>query len=232
MKKNGKPLILALITGLIITTSCINIYNCDCDTESESESEIYKNQLILQPDSNLGKDTFIEDYPLREYRDRNFGTNREFQATAWTADGIPLVVRNLIDFDFSRIPKNIEISSAKLFLYAVDNTINGPGHSNRSGSNLFLLQRITSEWNELDVTWNTRPSTTTDSQVYVAGSEHYMQDYEIVITKLVRDILNNPSESHGLMIRLATEEYYRRVLFASSDHEDSTKHPKLVVEYN
>jgi len=93
------------------------------------------------------------------------------------------------------------------------------------------LQRITSAWDESSVTWNTQPSTTTNSQVYVAGSNYFMQDYEIVITKLVKDILENPSQSHGLMIRLVNENYYRRILFASSDYADSSKHPRLVIKF-
>jgi len=231
MKKFKIPHFLTLLVGILITTSCINIY-CDCDSSCENESEQNNNQIILQPDSIEGKDAFIEDYPLREYRNSNFGTHPAFQASAWTAQSIPFITRCLIDFDFSKIPNNATISCAKLILHPAENTAYGTGHSNRSGSNSFLVQRITNDWDELSVTWNNQPSVTTNSQAQVGENENSMLVYEIVITKLVRDILDNPSESHGLMIRLATEEYYRRILFASSDYDDSSKHPKLLIEYN
>ena len=94
-----------------------------------------------------------------------------------------------------------------------------------------MVQRITSEWNEQTVTWNNQPSTTTNGQVLVAGTSNAMLKYEIVVTKLIQDILETPSQSHCLMIKLVTEDYYRRVLFASSDYYDPSKHPKLIIEF-
>jgi hypothetical protein len=222
-----------LLFGIALFSCTINnYYDCDCCNEKINDDVIFgENEIIFQPGSENGKDAFIEYYPERNYSNRNFGTNPEFMASAWTAQGIPLVVRNLIAFDLSQIPRNKTIKSARLYLFAVDNTTNGPGHSSRSGSNEFLLQRITSEWNEMEVTWNTQPNTTEEGQILVSESEHSMQNYSIVVTALVKDIIRNPSSGHGLMIKLVKEDYYRRILFASSDYEDSSKHPKLIIEF-
>jgi len=220
--------IISPILVLFISSCTINnYYECDC-----CENENGENVLIIQPDADKGKDAFIENYPIGDYVNRNFGNYVEFMANAWTAQGIPLVIRSLIEFDLSAIPQHKRIKSAKLFLYAAESIPYHIGHSKRSGSNDFIIQRITTEWDEMGVTWNTQPETTTKSQVFVKGSDFVMQDYEIVVTRLIQDIVENPAQGHGLMIKLVTEEYYRRLLFASSDYEDPSKHPKLVLEFS
>lgn len=234
LKMKSLKFLIATFLFVIVLFSCTinNYYDCDCCTEKNNNDVIFgDNEIIFQPGSENGKDAYIEYYPERNYSNTNFGANPEFLASAWTAQGIPLVVRNLIAFDFSQIPRNKTIKTARLNLFAVDNTTNGPGHSSRSGSNEFLLQRITSEWNEMRVTWNTQPKTTEVGQILVSGSEYSMQNYSIVVTTLIKDIVENPSSGHGLMIKLVTEDYYRRILFASSDYEDPSKHPKLIIEF-
>ena len=230
MKIHFKPFVSILLLGIIIISCTINnYYDCCCD--DGSNGSLYPNQIIMQPNAKEGKDAFIEDYPLRDYSNSNFGAHEAFQASAWTAQGIPFVTRSLIDFDFSKIPRNVKIITAKLILYPAENTAYGTGHSSRSGSNKFVVQKIISPWDEFIVTWNNQPLTSTNNQIFVAASEYSMLNYEIIITSLVKDILDNPSQSHGLMIKLTTEDYYRRVLFASSDYEDSSKHPKLIIDY-
>jgi len=59
-----------------------------------------------------------------------------------------------------------------------------------------------------------------------------MQDYTgINVTSLIKDMLNNRNTSYGIMLKLKTEEYYRRVLFATSDAPEKNKRPKLVIYY-
>lgn len=224
MNKTEKIYTLLLIITACSLASCEECCNCN-DKEEIKE-------LILQPNAEEGIDAIIENYPLDGYADRNFGTHEALQAAAWTDRSIEYVTRGLIDFNFSEIAVNGTISSVKLVLHPAEDTPYGTGHSNRSGSNAFVIQRVTSEWDELSVTWNNQPSTTTDREVYVDENADEMLIYEIDITGLVNDIINNQSQSFGLMLKLVNEEYYRRVLFASSDYEDVSKHPKLVVEYD
>ncbi|MCP4179231.1 MAG: DNRLRE domain-containing protein, partial [bacterium] len=187
------------------------------------------NVIIIQPNGETGKDAYIEDYPNYNYNNRNFGSHPELAANAWTVNGIPAVVRGLIEFDLSVITDASLLENAQLYLYAADSTVNCPGHSQLSGSNEWKIQRVITSWDENVVTWNTQPEITTENQVILPASTHSMQDYQVDVTQLIKDIINNPSAGHGFMIRLVNENYYRRILFASSDNEYSSLHPKLVI---
>jgi type IX secretion system substrate protein len=124
------------------------------------------------------------------------------------------------------------VLSAELSLYAWDAT-NGFGqHSSLSGSNEAWLRRVTSPWNESTVTWNTAPSSTTTNQVSVPGTSNPLQNYvDMDVTVLVQDMVNDPANSHGFLLREKTESYYRRMNFCTSDHPNSQLHPKLSITY-
>jgi hypothetical protein len=218
MKKRTKLLFLFLTIGIFLNISCKK--DCECEK-----------RIVFQSGPEKGKDAYIETWPFENYNNRNFGTHPEFQASSWTSGGTPLVVRCLIDFDFKKIPDYVHIINADLFLYTVDDSENGPGHSKLQGSNEFLLQRIISDWDELSVTWNTQPDITDENQIWVEASDSTMQDYKINVTTLIQEIVDSPLTRYGLMLRLVNEDSYRRILFASSDYPNPSKHPKLIVEY-
>lgn len=189
--------------------------------------------LSLQPGSE-GKDAYIHNNSTT-----NMGYHVDFNCMAWTSSGNSVFVRSLIDFDFSLIPDNTIIKSAKLSLYNNPNSLNNSGkHSEASvypttgGDNGAYLKRITSSWEENLVTWSNQPTTTSTNQVLIPASTNSHQDYiDIDITTLLQDIINNKSTSYGLMLTLKTEVNYRALIFASSDNSDATKHPKLIIEY-
>jgi len=164
-------------------------------------------------------------------QESNDGQNIYIDAMAWTWDGIPGINRALIKFDLDQLPANSEIVKAELSLYHYEiENIHWP-MSNLSGSNEVYLQRVTSDWVEDEVTWNTQPSTTVENQVILPGSSSRTQDYlDIDVTELVNQIVVS-GENYGFMLQLATEEYYRCMIFCSSEYEDSTLSPKLVIEY-
>ncbi len=185
--------------------------------------------LTLQPGAVEGKDVILNGRPSQV--NNNFGIHPDILASAWTYGGIPGVLRTLIEFDLSVIPNGAAIISADLSLFFNPTSANA-GHSNLSGPNTSILQRVTSSWDEMTVTWNTQPTTTTGNEVTLAQSISNTQDYpDIDVTALVQDMVNNPSTSFGFMIRLITESYYRSLLFASSDNADSTNWPKLEICY-
>ncbi|MCX6231376.1 MAG: DNRLRE domain-containing protein [Bacteroidetes bacterium] len=183
--------------------------------------------ITLQPDESSSKDALIWNItpttpnPLAP----------DFIATAWTNSGNLSIIRSLIDFDFSSIPANATILNASLSLYHYTSTAN-VGHSTQSGSNMCLLRRITSTWNENTVCWNNQPTTTTQNQVIIPQSTNDTMDYpNINITNLIKDIINNPSSSYGLMMLLDNENYFRSMLFSSSNNTNNAKRPKLVITY-
>jgi len=184
--------------------------------------------ITIKPNAAEGKDATIA-YSLNgEYGNTNFGSDVNCDANAWTTNGTPFFVRTLIDFDLSSIPSNAIITSALLsFYYNPTSSI-----VSHSGLNSALLQRITSNWDENTVTWNNQPTTTTVNQILLAQSLTSTQDYtNIDITNLISYQAANPSSSFGIMLRLETEEYYRRLTFASSDNADATLHPSLTICY-
>jgi hypothetical protein len=184
--------------------------------------------IILQPDGSHGKDAYIDS----RSNNNNYGSHPDFAAISWTNGGTGVDVRGLIDFDFSSIPAGVTINSASLSLYSYDSPANGT-HLTLSGSNESVLSRVTAFWDEYSVTWSSQPSTTTQNQVFLPASTDSIQDYlNINVTNLVQDMINDPNNSHGFLLKLATEEYYRRMIFASSDNPDPKLHPKLEICYS
>ena len=183
--------------------------------------------IILQPDENQGKDAYIES----RNNGKNYGNHIDFPAISWTNGGTEVISRGLIDFDFSGIPSGVTINSASLSLYSYNSPANGT-HSTQSGSNKSVLSRIITSWDESTVNWNNQPTTTTQNQVFLPASTNSTQDYpNIDVTNLVQDMINDPDNSHGFLLKLVKEQDYRKMIFASSDNSDSSLHPKLEVTF-
>jgi gliding motility-associated-like protein len=180
--------------------------------------------LVLQPDAACGKDAYLEDFEPNT----NYGNHPDFLATAWTNGGAPVVVRSLIAFNLSGIPSGTTILNATLNLYHYNSTAN-IGHSIMSGPNDATLYRITTNWNESTVTWNTMPSITTMNSLFIPASTSTTENYTLNVTTLIQDMVNDPANSFGFLFKLNNESYYRSMLFASSDESDPTLHPKLTI---
>lgn len=162
----------------------------------------------------------------------NYGNHPDFGALGWTCSGSPCYARCPIQIDLSGIPVNSTIVAAKLSFYANPTPANGGGIAMQGTANTSLLQRITSAWNENTVTWSTQPTTTTVNQVILPQSSSSFQNYlDIDFTGMVQDMVNNPSSSFGLMLKLQSENYYNSMTFASSDYADTSLHPKFEVCY-
>ena len=186
--------------------------------------------LTLQPDALTGKDAMI--HGLNTLTNNNFGNDEEFLIAAWTWSGVAGATRSIIEFDLSQIPANSTISNAKLSLYARDVDAGSGFHSDLSGSNDFYIKRITSNWSESTVTWNTMPSTSSTNCLSVPGTSNPQQDYlDIDVTLLVKDMLLDMNHSFGFMMQLQNENYYRKMNFCSTDHINQNLHPKLVITY-
>ena len=188
-----------------------------------------QNVLILQPGPDEGKDAML--HGLSNVSNTNFGDFDDFIAFAWTFQGNPGTGRSLMEFDLSTLPADILITNATLSLYA-NPTSNMGTHSTLSGPNSCWIRRIVNPWEESTVTWNTQPSATTENQVVLPSSVNPLQDYlDVNVTTLVNDMINDPENSFGFLLQLQTEEYYRRMTFASSDHDDVSKRPMITIEY-
>lgn len=181
--------------------------------------------LTLQPDATQGKDAFLSSYSSGA--STNYGNHALLSARAWTSSGNPTKQHGLLDFDLSALPDNAVILEANLTL-----TPYTPTNSNTlSGNNAFLIRRITDGWEEESVTWNSRPGTDTEFQVFVPMSSTAAGYQNIDVTDLIRDRLSNPNANFGLYFQLLVEQHYRSASFCSSDHADAGKRPKLELTY-
>jgi hypothetical protein len=187
--------------------------------------------LTMQPNAEEGKDALIANCFSCGYFNTNYGASEDFAAAAWTNNGDDSKLRALIDFDWNAIPSNANLYSANLSLFHNPTSLNGQ-HSNLSGSNESVIQRVISSWSENTVTWGNQPSTSQVSQVTIPQSYTANQNYTgINVMPLVQDIVDNPNNSFGLLFKISSETAYRRMIFASSDHPNSQLHPKLEVCY-
>jgi gliding motility-associated-like protein len=174
------------------------------------------------------KDAYIES----RLHGNNFGNHIDLPAIAWTNGGVPTDARGLIHFDISNIPIGAEILNARLSLFSYNSPANG-SHSTLSGSNESILKRITSNWVESQVTWDNQPTTSSQNSVILPASTNSIQNYpNINVTDMVQDMVNNPSGSFGFQLSvIAEQQYFRRLVFASTDNPDTTLFPTLEIEF-
>lgn len=180
--------------------------------------------LTLQPDAAAGKDARIWSIDPTA----NDGTDPEFIAAHWTFSGTPGTYRSLLEFDLSSIPVAATVVDAKLSLYYNATS----GSAGQSGANEAVLQRVIQPWDESTVTWSNQPSTTATNQVVLSESTSPNQNYTNTdVTALVQDMVNDPANSHGFMLKLQAEVGLASMKFCSSDCTTDEDRPSLVVTY-
>lgn len=193
-------------------------------------------ELIFQPGAKKGKDARIQVVQgLPDIANKNFGHVDQLIAESWTFYGMggsTGQLKALLDFtDLHNIPQGTKVNYAYLSLYGVPTSdANDRGNL---GGNTCYLQRVISSWEELTVTWNNQPRVTPVNQVIIPASNDQAWNYHVIdlnVTKLVQDIIDlPPAKRFGFSISLQQNDYYRSMLFASSDHADAGRHPKLRI---
>jgi len=156
----------------------------------------------------------------------------EIDAEAWTTGGTPMAVRGAFKFDFSGIPANAIINSAKLTLYSNHTPLTGNFvDANYGSNNSMFVQRITTSWNANTANWSNQPATTTLGQISIPStSQSFLDLVDVDVTDLAATMINN-NANYGFMIKLQNETYYNSRIFCSSKYSDASRHPKLVVTY-
>ena len=190
---------------------------------------ICQTTLFLQPGPIDGKDA----YATMNTSVVNTGKVPSLVSCAWTFGGVPGKARSFVAFDLSSIPEDAIIQSAALSLYynPIDDIQSFDYHT---GENGIYIQRVIESWQENTINWDNQPNTTTINQVLIPPCTTNTQDYiDLDVTELVKDIIVSPDGNNGFLIKMEDEiNYYKSVLFASSDHIDANLHPKLVVVYD
>jgi hypothetical protein len=201
------------LSGLFLAQSC------------EKDPEIKHLELTLQPEAEQGKDALVgKIVPIS-----NYGETPDLHLYAWTQGGVLNVNRALLEFDLNALPLEAQIDSAFLSVFFNSTSLYGDQHE---GETSFVIQRIISEWDEMEVSWSTQPDASTDNQRLIEGASYGNQSFTgLDVTSLVRDMSDDRINSHGFLLRLNEEAPYRKLLLASSDHPLEELRPRLVIYY-
>jgi hypothetical protein len=190
------------------------------------------NCIIIKPDAAKGNFKQL-------HLDSNYGyscdtAQPEIAAAAWTCNSIGFPTCNfraVFRYDVSEVPANAVVTSAKLYLYAKTDNINGQsGNPTYGSANTSLLQKITQSWQLAGTGWANQPASTTTGQKTLAQSTSNAQDYVVDITDFVQEWVSDASKNYGMLLRLASEQYYNSMIFNSGKADDALK-PKLEICY-
>lgn len=201
-------------------------------------------KLVLQPGMNKGQDAWIEYSPTDDsYATHNTGFADQFKVLAWTVYGTVVKSRSMIKFvDLSQVPTTSTVRQATLFLHGLDagslqlpqgNSYYPGSNYNQFGPNDTYVRKITSDWDENSVTWNSRPSNTvTDESLIAPSTKQWNDNVSVDVTNIVKGFVKNPSKNYGFMLLLNNENIYHSYGFYSSESADASKRPKLVIVYS
>jgi hypothetical protein len=188
--------------------------------------------LVLQPDGSASKDTIVFSYNWHHLTPAQFAANPQLTVTDWTFGGAEGTSRVLLQFDLSAIPPGATVVSAALSLYSwADASGSGP-HSSLSGSDAAWIERVVEPWTLDSVTWDNQPASSEEARVALPESTAADEDYlDVDVGQQVQAMVDDPAHAFGFLIKLQDEAYYRRLNFASSEHPNPAKHPKLSITY-
>ena len=178
-------------------------------------SSNYAASVVIQPDSSAGKDAWLYS--------ANPPGNYGLYDTLYSRNDLGgLWMYSLIQFDISVLPVNVNITNAtmELFLYSV------------SGSSETIAYRVTSYWEESNVTWSTPPSITTAGAVTNTGGAPTANNWvEWDLTDMVTDWYEGTTINYGVELR--NQLVASQNMFRSSDYTvDISLLPKLTIEYS
>lgn len=155
--------------------------------------------LLIQPDANQGKDTWV--YDREDFSHGSWGELRTNQGAAWSQ-------RILIEFTDLSALSGTTVTSAKLGLYRYDAYSSSP---------LTLsAYQVTSSWSE-NVTWSSRPTYNATAESSVVASVNGW--YEWDLTSLVQAWAAGSVPNYGVTIFDTGSGLYQR--FVSSDNSVS-----------
>jgi RHS repeat-associated protein len=94
-----------------------------------------------------------------------------------------------------------------------------------------LLGRVVEPWNEHSITWATKPQVTTEKQHWVKAPTNAYSPLSEDITALVKAVLNSVEGNCGFELKMSPEQRYRSARYASTQHSDPSRWPKLTITY-
>jgi hypothetical protein len=180
--------------------------------------------VTIVADSVKGKDSEVAS--INYAVNNNYANEKIHYVYAWTQSGIPTIIRTFLWIDLSQIPTNATISSAVLQLYHDPVFAAVPV----AGDNAFWVERVTQAWAENTITWNNQPTSTTTNRNASPTFSSTDNVFAINVGDVVKDIFTS-GVNNGMVLKLKTEQYYRNVVFGSTENPDPSKRPSLTVTY-
>lgn len=173
--------------------------------------------VVLQPGPAVGKDTYISS----SSENTNYG-DLDFM---YVGDSGGTVLQTLIQFVEVDNYIGNAVDSATLSLYF---TVDG---GSASGVTLYM-SKITEDWSEGDVTWNTVPDYETTFYTYNYPTATYpgaWVDYDV--TDIVSDWLDESSDNYGLI--LYTDDNRNHNAYADTcEYSEPSYRPKLEIIFD
>ena len=130
------------------------------------------------------------------------------------------VMKGLVQFDLSSIPRYARVHEAKLKLFATYRTNSGK-------LDLFAYQ-VLGAWDE-GVTWNTAPAAA-DSAVAATTLNDVNTQVTLDVTGLVQSWVNDPASNFGLMLNAADRNKVQYTFIASEFSQESAGPPYPLLE--
>jgi hypothetical protein len=179
--------------------------------------------LHWQHDASLGVDAYI--WEFNEFS--NYGNDDE----VWVANSNNNASRSLFKFAVERLPRGAKVIDATLSLE----------HESGSDPNVSITaHRITSGWEEDEVTWRQRRSGISwntdggdfDAAVFATTSVGPTSGirYEWNLTDLVQGWVDGTYPNHGVILATAENGIFGERFF-SSDETIETRRPRLTITY-
>jgi hypothetical protein len=184
-------------------------------------------------------DTFIK------ANDNRYSTENHLNTWSWSSSA-PYQPANtiIIKADLSALAQNIQVSEAKLYLYQT-NTSGNAAYSNSihkiTGKNP-VINQVTGNNASNNNPWTPVTEGTTSNNVPlglgdIAAAEDTItlgnqNGYQIwTVTEMVQEWISNPATNFGLLISGVTTTTETGRVFASSENDNASIRPKLVVSY-
>ncbi|TWI99291.1 hypothetical protein JN11_02608 [Mucilaginibacter frigoritolerans] len=158
-------------------------------------------------------------------------TSIEEPLCAWTINGVPVTLRDLLKFDLSSIPQNATILKADLYLYSDTIPKNGDLiHANFGADNSVLVQQAASAWDASTLNWFNQPAGLTSNQVIIPSTNQPFLNVDVNVTSIVSSMVNN-NANYGFKLSVQNEVIYTSRIFCSSYYTDATRHPRIIITY-
>ena len=191
--------------------------------------------LLLKPGNLNGKDATICNSPTWNGGDPlstvNFGNQPYLRNISWTANANGSPEHDwwsLLQFEALDTLQDINLLSATLVLYELPE--NPWANGGQFGDNQSELFRITEHWEEQAVTWDTRPLYDNTQSIVIPPDNDY-HSISIDVTEWVKDMIAEPANNHGFLVRPSNPDPYRSMSFSSSDHDEADLWPELIIQY-